>query len=92
MVRLGVDGLSERMQTGTVGEAIESRIIAFHRDEHGVWVADLECGHTQHVRHNPPWQFRPWITTTEGRSSHIGQSLRCKKCEEQARESAKEGI
>ncbi|XOJ55260.1 DUF3565 domain-containing protein [Candidatus Pseudothioglobus sp. Uisw_016] len=28
----------------------------FHLDEDNHWVADLSCGHTQHVRHNPPWQ------------------------------------
>ena len=60
--------------------AIERAIIAFHKDEHDDWVADLECGHTQHVRHQPPWQERPWVITTEGRASHIGFRLACKKC------------
>lgn len=48
--------------------SIERRIIGFHQDEHDDWVADLECGHTQHVRHDPPWQNRPWVVTPEGRS------------------------
>ena len=26
------------------------------------WVAELECGHTQHVRHDPPWTNRPWVS------------------------------
>ncbi len=32
----------------------ERAIIAFHVDQDGDWVADLECGHTRHVRHTPP--------------------------------------
>jgi hypothetical protein len=23
------------------------------------WVADLVCGHQQHIRHMPPWRHRP---------------------------------
>jgi hypothetical protein len=60
------------------------KIAGFHQDEHKDWVADLECGHGQHVRHNPPWTNRPWVTTPEGRLEHIGQQLDCKKCEEAA--------
>jgi hypothetical protein len=30
------------------------KIVGFHRDDLGDWVADLECGHAQHLRHNPP--------------------------------------
>ena len=56
-------------------------IIGFHQDEHTDWVADLECGHTQHVRHRPPWQVRPWVVTPEGRASRMGMQLRCKRCE-----------
>jgi hypothetical protein len=33
---------------------IPRRIVGFHTDVEGDWVADLECGHTQHVRHDPP--------------------------------------
>ena len=57
-------------------------IIGFHLDEHGDWVAELECGHTQHVRHQPPWQNREWVMSLEGRNSHLGQNLACKKCQE----------
>ncbi len=32
----------------------ERKILGFHQDEQRDWVADLECGHTRHVRHNPP--------------------------------------
>jgi len=59
---------------------IERAIIGFHQDEFDDWVADLECGHTQHVRHQPPWQERPWVITAAGRTKHLGQTLSCKKC------------
>ena len=42
---------------------MKRRITGFHEDEEGHWVAELECGHAQHVRHDPPWQSRPWVTT-----------------------------
>ncbi|MGV3628049.1 MAG: DUF3565 domain-containing protein [Betaproteobacteria bacterium] len=53
----------------------------FHWDDEGDWVAQLACGHNQHVRHNQPWTSRPWVVTPEGRSSMIGQPLDCKKCD-----------
>jgi hypothetical protein len=56
------------------------RIVGFHQDEESHWVADLECGHGRHVRHLPPWQSRPWVTTPEGRAAHLGRSLACVKC------------
>lgn len=34
--------------------AVARRIVGFHQDQKGHWVADLECGHAQHVRHDPP--------------------------------------
>lgn len=55
-------------------------IIGFAPDEGGVWVAKLECGHGQHVRHNPPWQLRPWVLTEQGRNEHLGVALACVKC------------
>jgi Protein of unknown function (DUF3565) len=62
---------------------VPRRIIGFHLDDEQHWVADLECGHTQHVRHDPPWQQRPWVTTPEGRASRLGQTLSCVKCFEE---------
>ncbi|HXA00259.1 MAG TPA: DUF3565 domain-containing protein [Candidatus Dormibacteraeota bacterium] len=60
----------------------KKKIVGFHQDENGDWVAGLECGHRQHVRHNPPWMSREWILKPEGRAEHIGRELDCKKCEE----------
>ena len=57
------------------------RIIGFHQDAEQHWVADLECGHTQHVRHDPPWQVRPWVITVEGRTSRLGTTLECLLCD-----------
>lgn len=59
---------------------IERRIVGFHLDDEGHWVAQLECGHNQHVRHTPPWVNRPWVTTPEGRAQMLGKTLTCKKC------------
>jgi len=57
-------------------------IIGFHQDEHGDWVADLACGHGQHVRHQPPFTNRSWVLTAKGREQHLGADLNCKKCVE----------
>lgn len=59
-------------------------IIGFHCDEEQHWVAELACGHNQHVRHNPPWTVRPWVTTPEGRATRLGLHLDCRKCDEGA--------
>jgi Protein of unknown function (DUF3565) len=56
------------------------KIVDYHLDECFDWVADLECGHQQHVRHNPPWTIRHWVTTPQGRWAHIGQELLCSVC------------
>jgi hypothetical protein len=65
-------------------------ITDFHQDEEGHWVADLACGHTQHVRHDPPWQNRPWVTTEQGRAQFVGKTLDCKKCDNEALSSFEE--
>ena len=60
---------------------MKRRITGFHQDEEQHWVADLECGHTQHVRHDPPWMNRPWVVTPEGRATRLGVVLNCLKCD-----------
>ena len=57
------------------------RITGYHLDDEGHWVAELECGHQQHVRHNPPWVNRPWVTTAQGRTAALGAALDCNKCD-----------
>jgi hypothetical protein len=61
---------------------VEQPIIGFHQDEQGDWVADLACGHGQHVRHQPPFINRPWVLTSTGREAQRGTLLKCKKCDE----------
>jgi hypothetical protein len=61
---------------------MKRKIAGFHLDEFRDWVADLECGHGQHVRHRPPFDLRPWVVTVEGRQSCLGCELECKKCDE----------
>lgn len=57
------------------------QIVGFHQDEEQHWVAELECGHNQHVRHNPPLVSRPWVLDAEGRAARIGRVLNCKLCD-----------
>ena len=58
-------------------------VIGFEQDEEGHWVAKLECGHGQHVRHDPPWTVREWVTTEEGRAARVGTEIDCKRCDEE---------
>jgi GNAT superfamily N-acetyltransferase len=60
---------------------MNQRIIDYHLDQEGHWVADLACGHAQHVRHDPPMQSRPWVLTDEGRAAHLGTELNCVLCD-----------
>jgi hypothetical protein len=60
---------------------MDQPIVGFHLDSANDWVAELACGHDQHVRHNPPWTNRPWVVTSEGRDSKLGETLECRKCD-----------
>ncbi|WP_110987867.1 DUF3565 domain-containing protein [Acaryochloris thomasi] len=60
---------------------MEQSIIGYHKDTENHWVAELACGHFQHVRHDPPIVERPWVLTKAGRASMLGYRLQCKKCE-----------
>jgi hypothetical protein len=59
---------------------MEQAIVGFHQDEFSDWVADLACGHAQHVRHQPPLTHRPWVLTAQGRQKFLGFLLFCKLC------------
>ena len=63
---------------------MKHRIIGFETDDEGHWRSELDCGHFQHVRHDPPLTTRPWVLTEEGRASRIGFELDCNRCEEEA--------
>jgi hypothetical protein len=61
---------------------MKQRIIGYDQDEAQHWVAILACGHQQHLRHQPPWTNRPWVTTAEGRESRLGVMLDCDRCDQ----------
>lgn len=65
---------------------MQQKIINFALDEEQHWYAVLTCGHTQHMRHMPPWQNRPWVITEHGRQQKIGYSLNCKQCDDTIRQ------
>jgi tellurite resistance-related uncharacterized protein len=56
-------------------------IRGFHRDTAGDWVAELACDHNQHMRHNPPWLVREWVTSEAGRGSKLGAEIDCPLCD-----------
>jgi catechol 2,3-dioxygenase-like lactoylglutathione lyase family enzyme len=59
-------------------------ITGYHKDNENHWVAELACGHFQHVRHDPPMANRLWTQTAQGRQSMMGFELHCVKCDEGA--------
>jgi hypothetical protein len=61
---------------------MQRAIVGFHLDDERDWVAELSCGHNQHVRHRPPFQVRPWVETAEGRERRRGTMLGCRLCDE----------
>lgn len=61
---------------------MDRRIVVFTQDDGQQWIAGLECGHRQHVRHDPPWSNRPWVTTEAGRAAMLGHLLPCRFCDD----------
>jgi tellurite resistance-related uncharacterized protein len=57
------------------------QIVGFHQDDVEDWVAELSCLHNQHVRHRPPFQDRPWVTTANGRHDRLGVDIDCPLCD-----------
>ncbi len=60
---------------------MERRIVGYRQDDEQHWVAELECGHSQHIRHEPPWQVREWVLTEATRRDHLGTILNCILCD-----------
>lgn len=56
-------------------------IIGYGTDEENDWFAILDCGHCQHVRHQPPFVNRSWVTTKAGRQRFLGHELDCVRCD-----------
>ncbi|UVE16934.1 DUF3565 domain-containing protein [Pseudomonas sp. LS44] len=59
-------------------------ILDFRQDEDGHWVAVLSCGHTQHLRHQPPWQSRAWVLDPALRAAQLGQQFACGWCTQES--------
>jgi hypothetical protein len=57
-------------------------ITGFEQDDENHWRAILDCGHRQHVRHDPPLTTRESVLTEKGRASRLGFDLNCKRCDE----------
>jgi len=75
------DAYIDRQDAAIWQTAMRQPIVGYHKDEEDHWVAELECGHNQHVRNNPPLVSRPWVETQTGRESMLGYKLNCKKCD-----------
>jgi hypothetical protein len=63
---------------------MDRKISGFHQDEENFWVAELECGHNQHVRHRPPLVSRIWVNQEKGRQERLGTDLNCKVCDSES--------
>jgi|GEM_PF-179003 len=76
------DRLASGASTGAhYARCVERAIAGYHRDDEGDWVAELLCGHNQHVRHRPPFQLRAWVLEAEGRMDRVGTPLDCPLCD-----------
>lgn len=62
---------------------MQRKIVGYDIDETGDRIAILECGHPQHIRHQPPFINRPWTQTEAGRRSKLGAPLECVRCDEE---------
>lgn len=70
---------------------MRQQIVGFHQDDEGVWVAELACGHGQHIRHNPPFRLAPWVLDEAGRAGRLGTVLECPRCDEPPAEPEDDG-
>ena len=60
---------------------MDRKITGFHQDEESFWVAELECGHNQHVRHRPPMIVHYWVNHKKSSKERLGTLLTCKICD-----------
>ena len=60
---------------------MKRRIVKFDTDVDGHWRVELDCGHYQHVRHDPPLRNREWVLDENERAKRVGAELNCVKCE-----------
>jgi len=60
---------------------VRRTIVGFRQDDAEAWVADLDCWHSQHIRHRPPFQLAPWVLDEGGRAGRMGSLLDCPLCD-----------
>lgn len=61
---------------------MQRTITGFFKNDRDHWTAQLDCGHTQIIRHNPPWVNRRWVLREETRRQRVGTSINCKACDD----------
>lgn len=49
-------------------------------EQPGVWLARGRCGHTWHLRHQPPLHSRPELLDAQKRAALIGSTFECRNC------------
>lgn len=57
---------------------MQQAIIGFHLDDEQHEIAELDCGHNQHIRCITPWRNCPWVITEDARKTKLGRILNCK--------------
>ncbi|MGY2291415.1 DUF3565 domain-containing protein [Pseudomonas sp. SDO528_S397] len=62
------------------GTTLHATVTGFYQDADQHWVVQLSCGHTQHLRHQPPWQSRAWVNDPAQRLEKIGHAFACGWC------------
>ena len=62
-------------------EKMKRKIVDFDTDDENHWRAELECGHYQHMRHDPPLRNREWVLDPDERTNRIGVEIDCLKCD-----------
>ncbi|MEL6821541.1 MAG: DUF3565 domain-containing protein [Calditrichota bacterium] len=60
---------------------MQCKILRFHKDEKGDWIVDLDCGHSRHMRHDPPWSNMDWIHSSEARWDRMQKPIECTECD-----------
>ena len=67
--------------TALDGAHLKRSIASFHQDEYGDWVADFDCLHSQHMRHRPLLENRPWVLDETQRAARVGTHVECAACD-----------
>ncbi len=58
-------------------KAVHRAITGYYQDDEGDWVAELLCGHDQHVRHRPPFGEQSWVQSAVGRCERLRSPFEC---------------